>query len=333
MAKPVFTFFNNKGGVGKTTLVFHVAHMFSELGWRVLAMDADPQANLTSAFLGEEDLEEIWPDDDSRPKTIYGAVRPLMDRSGDIGPAMPIEIGERLHLLAGDLTLSRFEDLLSSEWPKALELDAGAFRVLSSFWRLAQDGARQIDADLILLDVGPNLGAINRAALIASDHVIIPLAPDLFSLQELRNLGPTLRDWRREWKERRNRTPKLNFDLPEGAMTPMGYVVMQHTERLKRPARANDRWMKKIPGEYLRSVLGRSKNTPPFAIDRHRLGSLKHFRSLAPLAHEKRKPMFALTPADGAVGSHVQAVQRVEVAFRELTKRIAQEADLKPLKI
>jgi len=47
-------FFNNKGGVGKTTLVYHIAWMMSELGHNVLAADLDPQANLSSMFLSEE---------------------------------------------------------------------------------------------------------------------------------------------------------------------------------------------------------------------------------------------------------------------------------------
>jgi len=51
-------FFNNKGGVGKTTLVYHVAWMLAELGHKVLAADLDPQANLTSMFLDEDQLEE-----------------------------------------------------------------------------------------------------------------------------------------------------------------------------------------------------------------------------------------------------------------------------------
>jgi hypothetical protein len=46
--------------------------------------------------------------------------------------------------------------------------------------------------------LGPNLGAINRVAIISANYVVVPLAPDLFSLQGLRNLGPTLRDWRSE---------------------------------------------------------------------------------------------------------------------------------------
>jgi len=50
-------FFNNKGGVGKTTLVYHIAWMLSEMGVSVVAADFDPQANLTSAFLPEDRLE------------------------------------------------------------------------------------------------------------------------------------------------------------------------------------------------------------------------------------------------------------------------------------
>ena len=61
-----------------------------------------------------------------------------------------------------------------------------------------------MQADVILIDIGPNLGAINRSALIATDFVIVPLGADLFSLQSLRNLGPTLEKWRNDWKKRQD---------------------------------------------------------------------------------------------------------------------------------
>ncbi|CAN5842843.1 hypothetical protein BH23ACT10_BH23ACT10_21110 [soil metagenome] len=95
--------------------------------------------------------------------------------------------------------MSGFEDELSTQWPNSLDGKVRAFRVLSAFWRTIDAAARQRDAQIALLDVGPNLGAINRAALIAADHVLIPLASDLFSLHGLQNLGPTLRDWRSGW--------------------------------------------------------------------------------------------------------------------------------------
>ena len=60
MSIPVLTFFNNKAGVGKTSLVYHLARMLARIGHRVLACDLDPQANLTAAFLSESRLENIW---------------------------------------------------------------------------------------------------------------------------------------------------------------------------------------------------------------------------------------------------------------------------------
>ena len=63
MNAPVLAFFNNKGGVGKTSLVYHLAWMLSEMGERVLTCDLDPQANLTASFLEEDQLESLWKDE------------------------------------------------------------------------------------------------------------------------------------------------------------------------------------------------------------------------------------------------------------------------------
>ena len=80
MSVPVLTFFNNKGGVGKTSLVYHLAWMLSDMGYRALACDLDPQANLTAAFLNEERLEKLWDDDTGRAN--HYAVHPAPDASG-----------------------------------------------------------------------------------------------------------------------------------------------------------------------------------------------------------------------------------------------------------
>ncbi len=56
MTAPILTFFNNKGGVGKTSLIYHLAWTFASLRKRVVAVDLDPQSNLTSAFLEEDNI-------------------------------------------------------------------------------------------------------------------------------------------------------------------------------------------------------------------------------------------------------------------------------------
>ena len=332
MSTTVIAFFNNKGGVGKTSLVYHLAWMYAEIGARVVATDLDPQANLTSAFLNEDRLEHLWPGGD-HPDTIFGSVQPLQQGTGDIATphledvyeAQSLLFGEPIVLLVGDLLLSSFEDELSDVWPKCLDGNERAFRVTSAFWRIMQSAATTHKADMILMDLGPNLGAINRAALIAADYVVVPLSPDLFSLQGLRNLGPTLRRWRNEWQERLRRNPVPNLQLPQGRMQPIGYVVLQHAVRMDRPVKAYDRWIARIPKEYRHFVLNEPEaSNISVETDPQCLALLKHYRSLMPLAQEAHKPIFQLKPADGAIGAHLQTVQETFKDFRQLALRIAE---------
>jgi len=329
MSVPVIAFFNNKGGVGKTSMVYHLAWMFADRGLRVIAADLDPQGNLTAAFLKEDRLEELMPLD-GHASTVFGAILPLKRGTGDVVKPHVEIIGDRLGLVVGDMALSTFEDQLSEVWPKCMDRDERAFRVISAFWRIIQAAANEHDADVILVDLGPNLGAINRAALIASDFVAIPLGPDLFSIQGLRNLGPALRRWREEWNERLARNPVQDLELPSGSISPIGYMVLRHSIRLDRPVKAFERWMAKIPSVYAESVL---EETPVENItidnDPNCIAKLKDYRSLMPLAQEARKPMFFLKAADGALGAHTFAVADAYEDFLSVARKIADKAQIK----
>lgn len=322
-------FFNNKGGVGKTSLVYHLAWMFADRGVPVLAADLDPQANLTAMFLNEERLEEIWPEDKEHTATIFGAVRPILRGIGDTAVPPREQIVPSLGLLPGDLGLSGFEDKLSDAWPRCHNSDEAAFRIMTAFHRLMNEMADGW-AELVLIDVGPNLGAINRSALIASDHVCVPLVPDLYSLQGLENLGPALMGWRSTWADLKTKAPK-DLSLPAGSMSPAGYVVMQHGMRDSRPVKAYQRWMDKIPPVYRTAVLGEpiAGVVPKVENDPNCLARLKHYRSLMPLAMEAHKPMFHLKPADGAIGAHGEAVRDCRSDFLRLAKKIAAAVGLK----
>ncbi|MBI4384256.1 MAG: AAA family ATPase [Nitrospinae bacterium] len=326
MSVPVLTFFNNKGGVGKTSLVYHLSWMFSEIGFTVLAVDLDAQANLTAAYLDEDQLERLW-NESSDSTTIYRAIEPLT-QVGDLKEPHLVEVAPQLHIVPGDVALASFEDTLSEAWPASMA-DSNLyrpFRILSAFWQVAQKGAERVGADIILVDVGPNLGAINRSALIASDYVAIPLGADLFSLQGLKNLGPTLRSWRGSWKKRLDNWKPPDFELPRGKMSPIGYIVQQHSVRLSRPVKAYDKWINRMPGVYHDSVLQNSTNaaaTPQE--DSECLATLRHYRSLIPMGQEARKPIFHLTPADGAIGSHAQAVKESYDDLKRLAERLLEK--------
>lgn len=322
MSVPVIAFFNNKSGVGKSSLVCHVAHMYAELGLQVLAADLDPQCSLTVSILDDEAVESLF--EPQQPPTIYQSIRPVLAGTGDVADPRVTSINSRLALIPGDMALSSIEDSLAENWPKCLDRDERAFRVTSAFWRSIQRGAHASGAAAALVDLGPNLGAINRAALIAADFVVIPLGPDLFSLHGLRNLGPTLIAWRNDWQERVLRNPVKDLPLPSGNMRPVGYVVIQHSIRLDRPVQAFDRWMAKIPGQYRESVLNEQAGEPlALESDPHCIAKLRDYRSLMPLAQDAHKPMFFLRAADGALGAHASAVQSAYTDFRRLAQEIA----------
>lgn len=336
MSTPVLTFFNNKGGVGKTSLIYHLAWMFASLHKRVVIVDLDPQANLTAAFLDEEKIEGLW--NERRPgSTIFQCVKPLTG-VGDITSPVLQRIVTDLYLLPGDVALSSFEDALSAEWPNSMG-DNNLYRpmrILTSFWQVMQMATDKVQADIVLVDIGPNLGAINRSVLLATDYVAIPLGADLFSLQGLSNLGPTLKSWKSLWQKRldnwrdsSDHSLNPDFKLPAGKMQPIGYLCQQHGVRLDRPVRAYDKWAQRIPSVYRKAVLGEEPiENMKQEEDPYCLATIKHYRSLIPMGQEHRKPIFNLTSADGAIGSHANAVSDARRDFKRLAEKVAEQINV-----
>ncbi len=313
-------FFNNKGGVGKTTTVYHVAWMLSEIGIKTIAIDLDPQSNLTSMFLTSERLEEIY--EKNLSITILDSINPVV--SGD--PYQPVhieKINENLGLVLGNLSLSVFEDKLSDAWLKSLGGDSYSFRLTSIFNTIFNDAANKFNAAILLIDVGPNLGAINRAVTISSDYIIMPVASDLFSIQGIKNLGQTLKKWKKEWNDRITQIPeKLSFKIPSKESKPVGYIIMQYSAKESKPVKSYLRWANRIPSVFSEYVLGNPATTNSVEDDPNCIGLLKHYRSLAPMSMESHRPIFLLKPSDGVIGTHTYAVQKSYEDFESFTKNI-----------
>jgi cellulose biosynthesis protein BcsQ len=313
-------FFNNKGGVGKTTTVYHVAWMLSELGVKTIAVDLDPQSNLTSMFLTPDRLESIY--ENNIPITVLDSITPVV--SGD--PYRPIhieEINDNLGLILGNLSLSTFEDNLSDAWLKCLNSESYSFKLTSIFNTIINDAVKQFNAKIVLIDVGPNLGAINRAVTISSDFIIMPVASDLFSLQGIKNLGVTLNIWQKQWKQRKDLKPEnITFEIPDKNSAPIGYIVMQYSAKESRPVKSYLRWANRIPSVFGEFVLNSKTTITSVEEDSNCISLLKHYRSLATMSMEAHKPIFLLKPAEGAIGAHVYAVQKSYEEFKTLTKKI-----------
>jgi len=310
--------------------------MFADLGYRVIAADLDPQASLTTSFFEEAYLEEFW-SGDKHPNTVFGSIQPLIQETGDItqphieliehGSYRVDLFGSSIGLLIGDLLLSSLEDEFSDAWLRCLDGNPQAFRVVSVFWRMLQAAATTHQADFVLMDLGPNLGAINRAALIAADYIVVPLVPDVFSLPCLHTLGPALSKWRSGWHERLLKNTIADAPLPTGGIQPIGYIVLQPLAYVSRPVK---NWSAYLPAEYQKYVLGQvvGDKITELAQDPYCLASPKPYHLLLPLVQEARKPMFHLKPADGALGGHMRATQSAYRDYEQLALAIAKQAGI-----
>jgi cellulose biosynthesis protein BcsQ len=318
----------NNGGAGQAALAYHLSHMFSINGCKVLAVDLDPQANLSTFFLKEERLEELW-SDEAHEGTIQGVLWPLISQKGDIAEPQVERISDGISLLVGDLGLSRFEDILAEAWGRCMTGESSAYKPMSAFYRAMLMSANKNNSDLVIIDIGPNLGPINRSALISADYILIPVGADLFSLQGLKNIGPTLRGWKESWSSLLKKNQNIGLPLPQAIMEPIGYVVLQNWMTLNRVGKLFGGWLDKIPSVFREAVLGESNKYKSFTgYDSYCLAVIKNYRSLMLMAMEARKPIFQLLPSDGAIGAHIYAVRDCYETFHGLVKQISSKLNL-----
>ncbi|GMA33639.1 ParA family protein [Litorihabitans aurantiacus] len=289
-------FYNHKGGVGKTTLLFNLGIALQSQGKKVLFVDGDAQANLTSIALRDEQIEEVY---DSE-QTIYHGLAPLVEGSGDIEIVRPIEIRDNAWVLPGHINLSVFEEIAPEGWTSALAGNPRGFRVSTAVHRLTRGVAAQVGAEYILLDLGPNVGAFNRAALLAADGFVIPMSPDLFSLTALPSVGESVSRWVDEWRIATNsasrRGLKLGFDLPVGSPVPLGYISQQFAVYREQPAKAYKRWVNQIPAQYVAGVVEPLAEAGVRHPEREgKIGEVRNLSSLIPMAQRNRSAVFELT--------------------------------------
>ncbi len=153
---------NQKGGVGKTTLVANCGAYWAREGWRVLLIDLDPQAHLTLHF-GTEQEE----------RNLYRVLRGDLTLKESI---VPIE-EEGLDLVPSHIDLSAAEYEFGQE--------VGREVILRDHLRELFAGVRY---DLVLIDCPPSLGFLSINALTAVDEVIIPVQAEFFALQGMAQL-------------------------------------------------------------------------------------------------------------------------------------------------
>jgi len=214
--------FNNKGGVGKTTLTYHVAFALAELGHRTLLVDLDPQSNLTLFGIAPEDLHNVWRTEDpfiddfanARKKTenqhfndILGDVRsihfllkPTEDGTAELSElSNPVKLHDNLGLVPARLTLHMYEDKIASRWSDVYLGDPLAIRTITQIRALCSNYGENHGYEIVLIDTSPSLGILNKVIISTADGFIVPCMPDMFSLYGIQNIGKSLRKWKQEF--------------------------------------------------------------------------------------------------------------------------------------
>ena len=297
--------FNNKGGVGKTTYLYHIANLLADRGNVVLMVDCDSQCNLTAYSISDVQIRQSWTESGN---SIYRVIEPIADGIGDYRKRKPTKVSENLFLVPGDIDLSIFEDRLGETWASARN-QMISLRAQIAIYRYTLFAAQKVQADFILYDLGPNLGALNRAVLGGCDYFITPLSPDLFSIKGTENLGNKFEVWNREWESILEKWREKEIEeLPKGKPKFIGYVTQQHNIRNNKEGMTLG-W--KIFGNQVDQAVRENivNKLIPFnqvvIRKEYKLGAIPNLHSLIPYSLEAKKPVYKCTGSDGLKGTHI----------------------------
>jgi cellulose biosynthesis protein BcsQ len=326
--------FNHKGGVGKTTLTINIAEAMADAGKTVLLVDADPQCNLTAFYLEETALEELLgdSDDNGNGKTLWSAVKPVAEGRGGVRDVPLIRAPERaIYLLPGDVLISEYEEVLPEAWTECFARRTRGYDVTTALAEVVNRAARTIKADVVLYDVGPNVGALNRAVLLDCDFFVTPVAADLFSLRALSTVGRSVAKWIDGWTTVRGlATTETRKQLFLGKPAFLGYITSAFKVNAGRNAsNPHADWERKIAPRVRDRVIKDLEAIDKALVPKdgvYKLGGVKHFHSLAP---EAQKVGLAIGDLRGFVNAgHYPQVDEAKEEFEQLAATIMQRAGI-----
>lgn len=216
----IISVFNNKGGVGKTTLLWNLADSIARNDKRVLMIDFDPQCNLSLAVLGTDVFTKTLPTLNAPyGTTIRAYLQRFLQNTG--GFEFFSHRGMYTHpdaeLVAGDFWLNVYAESLSVGSDLLTGTGVVKYVVLRDMLSFAnQEAERKGEKpyDYALIDLPPSFGALVRAALYSSDYFIVPCTSDTFSAYCVGLIGEMLpgffEDWKSGFTRFKNANPQLS---------------------------------------------------------------------------------------------------------------------------
>lgn len=244
----IISVFNNKGGVGKSTLAFHLAYALSEMGKKTLMIDLDPQSNLTLQCIAPEELEQLWQEEEvyiedfqealensgdtfenfvKKPRSIHCLLKPIEDgvyESFILGEVY--NINSNLGLIPGRLSLHSYEDKISKSWSDAFLGDPQALRVITSIRNICLEAKEKYGYEYVIIDTSPSLGILNRVLISMSTGFFVPCMPDMFSTFGLTNIGQALKVWKTQFETMYSLLPDKKRNIfPKNFVKFLGFTI------------------------------------------------------------------------------------------------------------
>lgn len=204
--------FNNKGGVGKTTLTWNIADALAETGRKVLLIDFDPQCNLSIAMLGSSDFKELV-SSNSPSKTIRGFLQGYLQNTGPgaIKSYSGPYTNDNARIVAGDFWLNVYSDSLSVGNDLLTGNGIAKFVALRTLENKLQESGEVYD--YVMIDLPPSFGGLVRSALYSSDHLIIPCTSDTFSEYCIGLIAQMLPQFIADWQTGIGRFKQNNYGM------------------------------------------------------------------------------------------------------------------------
>lgn len=303
---PILSLFNHKGGVSKTTTTYHLGWMLANKGYKTLIVDTDPQCNLTSLIIGDEEAEDFYNGKDCID--IYSCIEPLeKGQLGGVKKANPIATkNKNLFLLCGNLKLSGFENqlafaLTASEGIPAVRNMPGS---LGTVLRATKE---DFGFDYILVDMSPSVGALNQCLFMSSDFFLVPTTPDFFCKQAIKSLSEVIPNWNRSIEPFRKK--ELPYAIPEESPKFIGFLSQKYRPRSNAPAKSFQKWIDIIHDTVSNQlvpilqkqgmIINIDEKTKFFENhEPYNIVNISDFNSLIAQSQKHKTPVFELTDAE-----------------------------------
>jgi cellulose biosynthesis protein BcsQ len=335
-------FFNNKGGIGKTTLLCNVASYLASSKRKVLVVDADPQCNATQLILEETTTIELYQSATRRHRaklqtpavTLFDVLQPIAAGEPTINTRLQPLSGAKnrfgVDLIPGHPNLALLEDKLSQAWLSFGGGDLGGARITN--WNTQLTNALTERYDLVFYDVGPSLGALNRSVLVGTDYFLTPMGCDIFSIMGLTNIARWLTNWLAAYEDAIKKCRQGGWSVEEYPIHVdtlslarfIGYTVQQYiTKSIKgkrRATKAYEKILQQIPQTVVEHL---SLFFPPhLSANAVQLPDVPHMYSLVPLAQNANSPIHKVGAADGLAGAQYEQQTEYVKFIKELSQSI-----------